>query len=436
MHQPPGIITRILKSKVTTDFIYMLVAQIVTMLVAFGINKIVGYYAGVEGYAIFNLVKRSGGVVACIITGGLTVSLPRYLALYSRQKDAYIKRTFLPISLCIFLAHTVVVGAVFLLFPKQIGELLFQESSSHFYLLAITLLFALGQTASNIVFAYYQGLGHFVHFNIFHIVCDVGLLACALIFHSNAIHILLYSYLLLLTLGIALLWKKTEWSSLLALSKKRIRTLFGAIYSYGFTRMLHELVLFLSNTIPLLIILHRFEMEIAGLYTAGLSLNMIIAPIFSFSNSIFLQRISVMSSMGNMRKIKRIIRIFLALYVVVATIGSLGIIVFKEELVILLLSDKFLEALPLIGYFALAIIPNAISQLYKGPLDAVSKVPYNLLSASVKILVLVVLLLTAQSVVDCASGYLYSSIVAAILSFIFWEIAIRKKTHERQVKCI
>ena len=107
--------------------------------------------------------------------------------------------------------------------------------------------------------------------------------------------------------------------------------------------------------------------------------------------------------------------------------GALFIINFKENLISLLFSKEFIDAAPLINFFALAIIPRAIFQLYKSPLEAVSRKPYNLINITIRIGAFYLILLGAESAIDCAKGYFYVGILSALLSIFSWEYVTRKR---------
>lgn len=417
-------IKKVKATKFYSDLIYVLIAQIVTMVVAFAINKIAGYYGGVDGYAVFNLVKRAGGLVACFMTAGLTVALPRYLALFfSSKKDINGQETLLLSSLLISTAHIIIIVLIFILFPKYIGDLFF-HSNFEYILLTTTLIFGIGQTISNIAFAYYQGLGKFKAYNISHILCDIILLIFAIIFRDKILYIIIFSYIYLIIFGLIIIFAKTKKRISNQITSK-ILTSGKMLYSYGFPRMLEEFILFAENVIPLLIVLYKFGIETTGLYSAGLSLNLIITPIFTFSYTLLLQRFSNMLNTGNLQSIKILLHSSLIIFILISVLGSILIISMKKDLVNILLSASFSEALPLINYFALAIIPKAIYLLYKGPLDALSKKPYNLISVSIKTIILAIALFLSQSIIDCAIAYLYTNIFAAMLSLFFGEKVVR-----------
>lgn len=404
----------------------MFLGQIAIMLSVFGINKIVSYYMGVESFAIYNLIKRAGGLLACIVSGGLTIALPRYLARHTSSStfDRAIASTLTEASILIASIYDLIVTAVCFLFPSQFNYIFFQSNEINYSLILVVVVFALGQAYSNLLFSYYQGIGNFKKYSIAQFICSSLCLIFAYIFRSNLYTFVLTSYLALLIIGLfPMLYLKGRNSKKVTSDNriKRINTIVRSkLLMYGTPRLLHDLMLFAQDVIPLIIILHRFDIHTVGLFSAGLSIPLTISPLFAFTGGVFLQRVSLLVKQNDWKAINKMINFALIIFTIIATAGTLLLILIKQFIVTLMFSNEFIEVIPLVPYFALSLLLRAIYLLYRNPLDAVSERPYNLYILTLRTALLILLLFWGKSAIDCAKAYLYSSIVMAILPLIIW----------------
>lgn len=419
-------IHKIKNSQLSKDILYVFLGQIAIMLSVFGINKIVSYYMGVESFAVYNLIKRAGGLLACVVSGGLTIALPRYLARHTSSStfDRAIASSLTEASILIVSIYGLIVTAVCFLFPSQFNYIFFQSNEINYSLILVVVVFALGQTYSNLLFSYYQGIGNFKKYNIAQFICSSLCLFFAYIFRSNLYTFVLTSYLTLLIIGLCpMLYLKGRNSKKVTSDNriKRINTIVRSkLLKYGTPRLLHDLMLFAQDVIPLIIILHRFDIHIVGLYSAGLSIPLTISPLFAFTGGVFLQRVSLLVKQNDWKAINKMINIALIIFTAIAIVGTLILILTKEFIVTLMFSSEFNEVIPLVPYFALSLLPRAIYLLYRNPLDAVSERPYNLYITTLRTALLILFLFWGKSTIDCAKAYLYSSIVMAILPLIIW----------------
>lgn len=419
-------IHKIKNSQLSKDILYVFLGQIAIMLSVFGINKIVSYYMGVESFAVYNLIKRAGGLLACVVSGGLTIALPRYLARHTSSStyDQAIASSLTEASILIVSIYGLIVTAVCFLFPSQFNYIFFQSNEINYSLILVVVVFALGQTYSNLLFSYYQGIGNFKKYNVAQFICSSLCLIFAYIFRSNLYTFVLTSYLALLIIGLCpMLYLKGRNSKKVTSNNriKRINTIVRSkLLKYGTPRLLHDLMLFAQDVIPLIIILHRFDIHIVGLYSAGLSIPLTISPLFAFTGGVFLQRVSLLVKQNDWKAINKMINIALIIFTAIAIVGTLILILTKEFIVTLMFSSDFNEVIPLVPYFALSLLPRAIYLLYRNPLDAVSERPYNLYITTLRTALLILFLFWGKSTIDCAKAYLYSSIVMAILPLIIW----------------
>ena len=429
-----SLIKRALSYKLTRDVFYVGLAQVAMLISVFGVNKVVSIYTGVAGFALFSLIKRAGGVLSSVLTGGMTIALPRYVA---RQggTSSKMRQLLLCSALFVICLYAIPCICCMLIAPEELGRLLFGEDGVGelpLLTLCVTFLFAVAQAISNTLFSYYQGVGDFRKYNSSQILCSTICLVMTLLFRKDVYGVVLASYLSVLLYSVVKVRQLLNDIGWIRHKIYALRCAIKKLFLYGFSRMLHDVILYLQDVIPLTIILSRFDLKSVGIYSAGLALPLTIAPLFAFTGGVFLQRVSKLSKGGQWSKIRLIMRIATILFLILSAVGAALIIAFDRSLIRILFSDDFLEVTGLTIFFALSLIPRAIYLLYRNPLDAVSEKPYNLIIVSARTMILVGGLLTASSVYECAKWYLYSSITMAVLPIVFWSLLIHN-LHKKYV---
>lgn len=414
-------------SALGSDIMYVFLAQIVIMIAVFGVNKVVSLATGVTGFAVFSLIKRGGGILGSVMGGGLSTALPRYLARYSAGRTSLLPGYLLRVSILLVTLFAALCGICLCFFPGFFSDLLFQEKTSAL-LLALTFLFAIAQSYNGLLYSYYQGMGDFKQYNLLQIICSSGGLIFTLAGYRKVETIIGYSYgfLLIFSVGM-LLYILGKWhlEPLRGIYKRKIAVILSV---YGTPRMLHQLISFLQDVVPLTIILHRFGLHAVGIYTSGITLPLVITPLFAFAGGVYLQRVTLYYKQRRYDIIRRIMRLSLILFLVIACVGAVIIMLIPEFLVSLLYSEEFKQVVTLIPYFALTILGSSVYLLFRNPLDALSSRPYNLYIVSARVVLLIVLLVLADDIKGCAEAYFYSSLLLIILPLTFYRHLMRKLT--------
>lgn len=414
----------LINSKLSKDLVYVFISQLVIMLSAFLINKIVSVRLGVEGFAQYSLIKKSAYLFNSIMTGGMLVALPRYLARHTR-KTTNIGRYLFPSSIFVFLFYIVVLGFVILIFPDLFSQLLFNEEGSY-SLLLITFFMALAQSYGMIIYAFFQGHGNFKRYNRVQMIFNLVLLLLSLITSSNIFRMIFVSHLGVLVYLFFITKKGNIIHPLKSFNRKIIWKTSEILAFYGFPRMLQRLVLLAQNIFPVIIILHRLSLTDVGIFSAGIAITSLISPIFGMTGGVLLQRVSLYYKNNKIKLINKVLSIALLSYLLLSSIGVLLIVSFKGFLIPLMFSKEFNAVESVLWIFAISLVPQCIFQLLCNPIDAMSKIPFNLITISVSTIVLFTIILFANSIYDCALAYLISNIVTAFLTLIFWVFVMRK----------
>lgn len=414
------------------DLVWTFSSQIFIMLVVLTVNKVVSASLGLDGFALYSIAKKSSTVLKAIILWGMAIALPRFLAMDRVAKNQRYF-TWFPVALLILLAVSVTLFLSFLLFPSLMGDWVLAGLGDQMLLLFV-LFYSAAFALNDLVVGYLRGRGDFKKSNIVQIFTQMSLLAGVALYQDVKSIFLSWALLIFFSCGIFATKGLSGdikngiiaqgWYSLTFTGKR--------LLTYGTPRMLSDLVFQLTSFVPLVVVFSKFGEITTGLFSTAITLQLMIIPLFSFSGQILLQRISEMIAAENFAQIRRIIRLFMFVFVVVAAIGIFVIVIGVDFWLELLFSPEFIPAAPLVIIVALSLVPRAIYLLLRNPLDAVSTTPYNLFSLLIWFAIYIASLFVADTIEACAWGYTLSSLSLAITSIFFWNRALKQIEHPKK----
>lgn len=425
------VIQKGLKSRLGKDFAYTFMAQVIVMIAAVAINKIVSHMLGVEGYAEYNIARRGANMLAFFVSGGMGIAVTRYIAINMGKGRTFATAQLLPLSYIIVGLYFVILLLAALLFPQQMMGLLLGQHAN-ITLFVTVICYALGYALNMVVISALRGYGYFRQYNIVQIIIQSMLILCAIAFGHSVVSLLMAFSVAYTLYSVYLFVRTTTWRlTRLAHSGLLRRGFFRKLSLYGMPRMLFNIVVASSQLVPLLLIEHKYGQYYAGLFSGALAIQLLITPLFDFTGTVFLQRVSILAGQKNYVQIKKMIRIAFFLFIGVATLGLLVVYTLPELWLQLLFTKEFIPATPLVRILALSLIPRAVQILHTNPLDAVATFPYNLLLILIWYAVYIVLIVTSKNIEACAWAYTIATAVMGGLSVLFWQWTlsrIRKKS--------
>ena len=119
----------------------------------------------------------------------------------------------------------------------------------------------------------------------------------------------------------------------------------------------------------------------------------------------------------------------LILYIILSFVAIGFVELFPAFIVQILFQKEYENAIPMIRIVVLSVIPHAFYLLYRNPLDAISKVPYNTVCLTISLCVMVVSMLFSTSLLICEISYVLSYMVLGILCWVFWQWNFKKLVH-------
>ncbi|MCM1257610.1 MAG: MATE family efflux transporter [Roseburia sp.] len=407
------------------DLIITFVGQMLVMILSFILNKVISNQYSVESFGVYNLIKRSASVVSFMMLMAMGIAIPKYIAEATEKKNAKETESYMLSGLFIILSAFVVISTVLLIFQDFFSELMFKDRNAVVLILPIC-LFSLGSSIVTYVYSFYRGVNNFVKYNRVNLIMQMGMLLLAFAAPRNfvALHYIWSAFLIIY--GILGIWGifKNNNISFYHLSEK-LFTL-KTMLEYAVPRVPGECILFAYNLVPLVIITDKFGLENVAYFSAALSINSLISPLFSLVGTILLPLVSKSLVNNNKENMVQKIRILGWMYLIVSVLAVLVVYFIGEWLLILLYNKNYVQCINIVKITILSIVPNAFYLLLRNPLDGISKYPYNTICLLISFVVYVGVLAIAPTMEVCGIALILAYSLLGGLSFAFWKYALKK----------
>ncbi len=401
------------------DLAVTFAGQFLVMLISFVINKIVSNQYSVEDYGTYNLIRRLIAVMSYIMIMALGIAIPKYIAESHAQKDEQQVAKYYNAGLIIILTAFIAISIVLFSFGDIFSTLAFGDNSLKVFFLPIV-LYSLGSSLIAYAYSYYRGKNNFVMYNLINIVMQIILVALLLFIDDNLYYLYLIWGICQIIYGlyeIINIYIKHQYKIRKTyISWKTIKTLL----IYSLPRVPGEFILFSYSLIPLIIIKNRFDLEQVGYFSAALSINSLITPLFSLVGTILLPLVSKSLIDHTHKDVNRKINILAVIYLAVSIIAILFIYLFGEFVIKLLYNDDYLQCIGLVKVLIISVIPNSLYLLLRNPLDGISKIPYNTITLAISFIIYIILLVNASSIEMCAVATIAAYTLLGVLSMIIW----------------
>lgn len=186
------------------------------------------------------------------------------------------------------------------------------------------------------------------------------------------------------------LWLGTQWKPMFIFSKKSFNTLF----SFGSKLLVSSLLSSLLSNLNSILIGKYIGTKSLGFYTRGTQFADIVYSILNASlNSVLLPSLSVIQQ--NTKELIGITRTILKTTALVTVPLFLGLALLSEPIVLILLSDKWRMAIPIMQIFCIARLITILVGISSNVLYAVGRTDLTLKQEYVKIAVRIIFLLIA-----------------------------------------
>ena len=409
------------KSPLKQDVLWTFASQILIMVCAFIITKLVSNAFTVEEFGLFNVVKRSASVLSFVMLAGMGITLPRYLPIYKSCRHYNSVIDLLWISILFVLLVSVIIFGIGLYYHDLGMEMTNLEDKGLFFLM---FLYAFSITISSLLFAYYRGLNDFRKYSISQVFLQIVLILSVLFVYGKSVAslFLFWSILgLLLPLGYVLYEiRKSRFVILHCFSFQRIRRRAKDVVGYSLPRLVGDFFLFSFSAFPVVYLSGVRSMSDVAYFSVGLTILNMATPVFSFLGVVLLPYVSGAIAKGTFVEADRFIKKMFLLYLVLSTIICLLFGLFMPFIIKLFFSAEYLQAQEMSKYMMFAVIPQSLYLLYRNPIDAISVMPYNTFILLISFALLIIFFYTSTSLTDYTISFVLASAVQGGLSWIAW----------------
>ena len=411
-------------SQMGRDIIWTFSVQMLVMFCGFIINKILSNWLSVEDFGLFNVIKRSTSVLGFVMLAGTGIAIPRYLPIFRSQKAIFSSISFCQTAFFIVCLVAAILTILCLGTSGTLCSIL--VGVNDITLLLIALLYAFTQSTASFLYAYFRGTNQFGKFNlsqgVIQVCCILPLLLIPVL-TVQKVYVAWCSIMLFLILAFSLSEiRKHHFIYLRRLCISAIRQQFKEAVSYSAPRMIADFFLFSIAAFPIIYLSTYHHLNEVAYFSVGLTFVSLGATLFAFLGYILLPYVSTAVARHEIQQTDRAINRVLLIYLATTSFLILIFYLFTPFLIHLFFATNYLVATDLTRVMLFAILPQSIYLLYRNPIDAISKIPYNTIILGLCLLVMVVSFYLLDTLLDFAIAYLGVSVLQGVLSYAIWKI--------------
>ena len=421
-----------LKSKMAGDVIWTFAAQVLVLLSAFVLNKILSVRLDVDTFGEYNLVKRSVTVISFVMLAGTGIAVPRYMALYIGKNHILRAKAFVIASILLTIIAITVVCIAAAVFNTQLAALVAGRDDSMLY--ATAFIYSIVLTASSFMYVYFRGKNSFKLYAISNTAIQLMLPVTALIIPQIST-LSIFVWWTIATAALVLIFACYEYlkGGLQCnghVTKDLLKQEFKITAKYSFPRLWGDFFLFAFQAFPLIFISKYYDYTSVSYYSVGITIITLATAFYSFLGLVLLPYVSECLAKGKIYDAIRKVNFFTVIYVATSLLVMGGFYFLMDFMIRLFFTEEYLPAADLARIMILSVLPQALYLLYRNPIDAVSVFPFNTIILGVTFGALVGVFYTAQSFEGLAWGYVAVAWLQGALAWGVWNWLKRKQKGE------
>lgn len=414
-------------SKFKKDAIFTFSGQVVVMLCLFVINKIFSTYLSIDDFASYNIIRRSVMIISYVMLGGIGIALPRYIAIYKAQKSTEKIVTTILSSIIYVICNCIIVCLLIFIFKQFFGrEITGDDSVNH---LTIVVIFSISTTVGSFLIAYLRGNDDFIKYNVTCILAQIILLIPLIFITRLNIYDIYYCWALInfifYGIIIARIVKRDHHSIQVYKWRSQFKSTVKEITTYSFPRLIGDLFLFFMPAFPLYYLNNYYSLTDVAYFSVGTSIVTMATPVFGVLGTILLPYIAKNIAQNNIHstalKVKKLMFYYMGCALIIVSVFY----IFMPLLIKIFFSTKYLASIGIGRILILSIITEALYLLYRNPLDAVSKIPYNTIIIGISLAILITSFYVVKDLQYLAIAYVGVSVFKGFCSYVVWACIVR-----------
>lgn len=412
-----------LHSPMGRDVVWTFFVQILVILCGFIIIKILSNRLSVDNFGLFNVIKRSTGVLSFVILAGTGIAIPRYLPIFRNQNALFRCISFSQAALLIVLTMAIIVSMVCLCFPDFWSGIL--VGRQQWSLLVLALLYSFSFSIASYLYAYLRGTDQFRQFNLSQAIIQLCCVLPLLLIPVLTVQKVFMAWIMIM-LGLVICFTIAEihrhhYVFLRRFCISAIRSQLKEAFNYSAPRMIGDFFLFSINAFPVIYLGYYYSFRDVAYFSVGLTFVTLGTSLFSILGYILLPYVSGALARHEIRQVGRSINRLLLIYIAATVLLTLLFLLLTPSMICLFFASNYLVVTDLTRIMLFAILPQSIYLLYRNPIDAISKTPYNTMILGLCLITLVISFYLLDSLTQFAYAFLSICLLKGLLSIITWE---------------
>lgn len=417
-----------LHSPMGHDVIWTFSVQMLVMLCGFIITKILSNRLSIDDFGLFNVIKRSTMVLSFIMLAGTGIAIPRYLPIFRNQRAPFTCISFSQATLLIVLAIAFVVSIACLCFPEFWSNIIVGRHQMS--LLILALLYSFAFATASFLYAYFRGTNQFRQFNLSQAVIQLCCVLPLLLLPVLTVQEVYLAWIIIM-LGLVICFTTAEvhrhhYVFLRRFNISAIRCQLKEAFKYSAPRMIGDFFLFSINAFPIIYLGYYYNFHDVAYFSVGLTFVTLGTSLFSILGYILLPYVSGALARHEIKQVEGSINKLLYVYTAAAILATLLFVLFTPFMIRLFFASNYLATTNLTRIMLLAILPQSIYLLYRNPIDAISKTPYNTMILGLCLILMAISFYLLDSLTQFAYAFLSICTLKGLLSIITWEILKKK----------
>lgn len=412
-----------LHSPMGRDVVWTFSVQLFVMLCGFIITKILSNRLSVDDFGLFNVIKRSTWVLSFVILAGTGIAIPRYLPIFRNQNALFRCISFSQAALLIVLTMAIIVSMVCLCFPDFWSGIL--VGRQQWSLLVLALLYSFSFSTASYLYAYLRGTDQFRQFNLSQAIIQLCCVLPLLLIPVLTVQKVFMAWIMIM-LGLVICFTIAEihrhhYVFLRRFCISAIRSQLKEAFNYSAPRMIGDFFLFSINAFPVIYLGYYYSFRDVAYFSVGLTFVTLGTSLFSILGYILLPYVSSALARHEIRQVGRSINRLLLIYIAATVLLTLLFLLLTPSMICLFFASNYLVVTDLTRIMLFAILPQSIYLLYRNPIDAISKTPYNTMILGLCLITLVISFYLLDSLTQFAYAFLGICLLKGLLSIITWE---------------
>jgi O-antigen/teichoic acid export membrane protein len=369
------------------DVLFTSITSVITTLSAVVVTRLLAEGLGPEKFGAYSLSRRMLATIAPFSMLGMNLAITRYVAI---SQDNRTRGSYFLSGLLLGASPSLLILVIGLVFKNPLSFLIFQDET-YASLFSATLLLVVGYTLYLVLYAFYRGSGRMSRANLWQIgVIGVGPVAIAWgLAKSGQVDVIV---LLLAVLFFCAVVPLGYYVNMIFRRDSPLELAHSAreLLAYGLPRVPAGLALAGMMAIGPFLASHVGALKDAGYLAAGQSVLLLVEGGVMAFGLVALPKVAQLATEGQREFLQDRISDVIAFTLHLGLFATLHIVLWADQVVLILLGSLYGEAIPIMRIILVALIPYLAYVLLRSVIDAIEKRAVNTINLFLSFIVILI----------------------------------------------